>query len=273
MAERDINNKNSKPVDLVKSIISTTSPYYLHSSDHPSLIFMTTPLSESGDTYFTWRHGFLNCNAVIISWFTNALAKELQGGTAYIDTTVELWADLEEKFTQRVAPRVYNLKGAITLLQQEKSSIFSYYNKLKAIWGELHGLKVVPVGRCRCTCGAANKMQSMREEEKVFDFLIELDEEFKTVRSQISSIDPLPILGRACAIVAHEEKQHLVATNLIPTIEVVALLTKGNESRSKNGDRGYFPSCVHCAKTNHTKSHCFKIIGYPSDWCKPRKRS
>ncbi|KAL3535440.1 hypothetical protein ACH5RR_003901 [Cinchona calisaya] len=103
MVKKDTNNVNSKPVDLITSVISTTSPYYLHPSDHPSLIFVTTLLSESGDNYFTWRFSFLNalhsknkacfvdgtlqrpgvdfpdlqswiqCNAVIISWLTSAL--------------------------------------------------------------------------------------------------------------------------------------------------------------------------------------------------------
>ncbi|KAK3025671.1 hypothetical protein RJ639_041963 [Escallonia herrerae] len=40
--------------------IFTTSPYYSHLSDHLGPIFVTHPLSESGDTYFTWRRNFMN---------------------------------------------------------------------------------------------------------------------------------------------------------------------------------------------------------------------
>ncbi|KAL3509929.1 hypothetical protein ACH5RR_029330 [Cinchona calisaya] len=86
---------------------------------------------------------WIQCNVVIISWLTNALAKELQGNAAHINTAVELWADLEERLAQGVAPPVYELKLAITLLQQEKSSISSYYED-----------------------------ESMHKEEKVFDFLM-----------------------------------------------------------------------------------------------------
>ncbi|XP_024027963.1 uncharacterized protein LOC112093532 [Morus notabilis] len=101
---------------------------------------------------------WIQCNAVVISWLRNALAKELQGSAAHVDIATELWADLDERFTQGVAPRVYELKRAIALLQQEKSSISSYYGKLRAIWGELQGLNSVPVCRCRYKCGAAKKM-------------------------------------------------------------------------------------------------------------------
>ncbi|KAK4726284.1 hypothetical protein R3W88_031201 [Solanum pinnatisectum] len=66
----------------------------------------------------------------------------------------------------------------------------------------------------------------MRDEEKVFDFLIGLDDTFSTVRSQILSVDPLPNLGRAYAITTQEEKQRSVAVNRISTIEATALLTR-----------------------------------------------
>lgn len=36
------------------------SPYYLHLFDHSGLIFITHPLNENGDNYFTWRRNFMN---------------------------------------------------------------------------------------------------------------------------------------------------------------------------------------------------------------------
>ncbi|KAK3036283.1 hypothetical protein RJ639_031255 [Escallonia herrerae] len=117
-------------------------------------------------------------------------------------------------------------------------------------------------------------MQIMREEEKVFDFLMGLDEAYTTVRSQILSIDPLPNIGRAYAIVAQEEKQHSIAASRTPTIEAAALLTKRSDLQMKgngSGRRNQFPPCPHCGKTNHSQEYCFKVIGYPSDWRKPGK--
>ncbi|KAK2998186.1 hypothetical protein RJ639_014191 [Escallonia herrerae] len=184
-------NDNGKSIgDLVANananqskVVDTTSPYYLHPCDHPGLIFVTHPLSERGDNYFTWRRSFMNalhsknkasfvdgkiakpeidspdlqswiqCNTVVLSWVTSALAKELQGNVAHVETARDIWKDLEE-----------------------------------------------------CTGGAARKMSSMREEERVFDFLMGLDEAYTTVRSQILSVDPLSNVGRAYAIAAQEEK-------------------------------------------------------------------
>ncbi|KAK3011427.1 hypothetical protein RJ639_010915 [Escallonia herrerae] len=218
------------PVANVQNIaIDTKSPFYLHPSDHPGLIFVTQPLSENGENYFTWRRNMLTalqsknkvdgliakpdvhsrdfqswiqCNAVVKSWIVNSLSRELQTSAAHADTASEIWCDFDERFTQGIALRVYDLKRSIALLQQEKSAISTYYGKLKGVWNELHNLRPIPV----CTCGAGKKMQEMREEEKVFDFLMGLDDTYKTVRSQILSIDPLPGLGRAYAVAAQEEK-------------------------------------------------------------------
>ncbi|KAK3020399.1 hypothetical protein RJ639_046132 [Escallonia herrerae] len=147
----------------------------------------------------------MQCNYVVMT-ITNVLDKELQNGAAHAETTNEVWADLQERFTQGLAPRVYELKRAIALLQQEKAPISTYFGRLKAVWNELQALSPVPTCTCGCTCGVAKKMQSMREEEKVFEFLMNLDESFGIVRSQVLSVDPLPTLGRAYAITAQEEK-------------------------------------------------------------------
>ncbi|KAK3000122.1 hypothetical protein RJ639_024570, partial [Escallonia herrerae] len=152
----------------------------------------------------------------VFSWITNALAKDLQDNAAHVQTAREIWKYLEERFTQGIEPRVYELKRAIALLQQEKSSISSYY-----------GLNPIPVCNCGSTCGAAS---SMREVEKVFDFLMGLDEAYMTVRSQILSIDPLSNLGRAYAIAAQEEKRRVVTSYRAPTIDVAALMIREDES-------------------------------------------
>lgn len=167
MAENEANQVN---VALVSSAnashniaIDTKSPYFLHSSYHPGLTFVTHPLNENGENYFTWRRSFLNalqsknkaglidgtivkldvnsqdydpwiqCNAIVLSWLTNVLAKEIQSRTTHANTTYKVWANLQERFTQGIAPRIYELRHAIALLQQEKSSISSYYNKLKIV--------------------------------------------------------------------------------------------------------------------------------------------
>ncbi|KAK3003919.1 hypothetical protein RJ639_019044 [Escallonia herrerae] len=258
--------------------IDTKSPFYLHPSDHPGLIFVTQPLSENGENYFTWRRNMLT--ALQSKNKAGFVDGELQAGAAHADTASEIWCDFDERFTQGIALRVYDLKRSVALLQQEKSAISTYYGKLKGVWNELHNLRPIPV----CTCGAGKKMQKMREEEKVFNFLMGLDDTYKTARSQILSIDPLPGLARAYAVAAQEEKQQVVAVVRVPTIEATTLLAKaphmrhgGDQKIDRRGEnsrerRHGGLHCTQCNRSNHSRENCYEIIGYPPGWRRPKPR-
>ncbi|KAK3003105.1 hypothetical protein RJ639_020224 [Escallonia herrerae] len=106
--------------------IEVDSPYYLHPFDHPCLVFVTHPLTENGENYFTWRRnmmtalelknkvGFIDnsftkpdvnsqdfqpwvkCSVIVLSWLTNSIAKEIQSSAAHTKAASELWANLHE---------------------------------------------------------------------------------------------------------------------------------------------------------------------------------
>ncbi|WRX26120.1 Retrotransposon gag domain - like 10 [Theobroma cacao] len=167
----------------------------------------------------------------------NALAKEIQGSAAHVDTASEVWSDLEERFTQGIASRVYELKHAIALFQQDKTLISSYYGNLKAVWGELQSSNPILICTCGCTCGATKKVQIMREEDKVYEFLMGLDDSFSIVRSQLLSIESQPSIGRAYVVAAQKEKQRLVVAARTPIVEATALMAKnirGGQMRVAN---------------------------------------
>uniref|UniRef100_A0A3Q7JBG9 Retrotransposon Copia-like N-terminal domain-containing protein n=1 Tax=Solanum lycopersicum TaxID=4081 RepID=A0A3Q7JBG9_SOLLC len=229
--------------------VTETSLFFFLPPDHQGLIFVTNPLSENGENYFTWRRnlfnllhsknetGFVNgtigwpnenskdlqswieYNYIVLSCLINAIAKELQGRAAHIEKAREIWVDPEEQFNQGIAPRFYELKRAIALLKQERASISSYYGKLMSVWGELQGLVPTPSCTCGCICGVVKKMQSMMEEEKIFDFLIGLDNTYSTIHSQIQSVDPLPNIRRAYAITTQEENRELLLQITFPQLK------------------------------------------------------
>lgn len=49
---------------------------------------------------------WIQYNAFLFSWITKAIANELQGSAAHVETAREILVDLEERFTQEIAPRV-----------------------------------------------------------------------------------------------------------------------------------------------------------------------
>ncbi|GKV20621.1 hypothetical protein SLEP1_g30721 [Rubroshorea leprosula] len=125
------------------------SPYYLHPSDYPGRILVTTLLN--GDNYHTWRRAMQNalyaknkiglvdgtlekpettspqyqawmtCNSMVLSWILNIVTKELQDSVAYVETTKEIWNELLERFTQGNASRVHELKLELATLTQQTS--------------------------------------------------------------------------------------------------------------------------------------------------------
>ncbi|GLT64494.1 hypothetical protein SLA2020_369830 [Shorea laevis] len=271
-------NTNLKPTDQ-------DSPYYLHPSDDPGRILVTTLLN--GDNYHTWRRvmqnalyaknkiGFVDgtlekpettssqyqawmkCNSMVLSWILNTVTKELQDSVAYAEIAKEIWNELLERFTQGNASRVHELKLELATLTQQTRSVSAYFTKLKPIWDELQAHEPVPVCTCGCTCGAAKEYAKARETERIHQFLMGLNENFSTTRSQILSMDPLPSLNKVYAMVTKEEKQQTVAASRGPNIEATALAARGPSGRSR---------CDHCKRLGHTKERCYEIIGYPVNW-------
>ncbi|GKU93721.1 hypothetical protein SLEP1_g7289 [Rubroshorea leprosula] len=169
-------NTTLKPTDQ-------DSPYYLHPSDDPGRILVTTLLN--GDNYHTWRRAMQNalyaknkigfvdgtleksettspqykawmkCNSMVLSWILNTITKELQDSVAYAEAAKEIWNELLERFTQGNASRVHELKLELATLTQQTRSVSAYFTKLKPIWDELQAHEPVLVCTCGCTCGAA----------------------------------------------------------------------------------------------------------------------
>ncbi|MFV0960813.1 hypothetical protein QML37_31435, partial [Klebsiella pneumoniae] len=103
-----------------------SSPYFLHHSDNPGAILVTTLLN--GDNYSTWcramrmalnvkdKFGFVDgtipkpplsspdckawhrCNDMILSWLQNSVIKSIANSIIYVVTAREVWIDLEDRF-------------------------------------------------------------------------------------------------------------------------------------------------------------------------------
>lgn len=134
-----------------------------------------------------------------------------------------------------------------------------YYGKLKKMWDELAVYKPITT----CSCGElAQQLEEDRNEEKTNTFLNGLDTtRFGTVRSTITSIEPLPKLTQVYQRIVREERQQTIARNRETPTEVVGFSANpGNRFASKE------TVCGHCGKTGHTKLDCYQLIGYPEYW-------
>ncbi|KAJ0029859.1 hypothetical protein Pint_13233 [Pistacia integerrima] len=87
-----------------------------------------------------------------------------------------MWKDLEERFSQGSAPRIYQMKTEMVNTLQQGMSVSAYYTKLKGIWDELNTYSQIPM----CTYGSAQAFAVEREKEKVHQFLMGLNEKYNT---------------------------------------------------------------------------------------------
>ena len=109
-------------------------------------------------------------------------------------------------------------------------------------------------------------LEKKREEEKVHQFLIGLDETvYGIVRSYLLAQDPLPTLNKVYSTLVQEERVRIVAHGRDEKGEAMAFAVQGG-SRCKDKNEGKTGICSHCNQSGHDSESCFQIIGYPEWW-------
>ncbi|KAL9675603.1 hypothetical protein QQ045_003805 [Rhodiola kirilowii] len=103
-----------------------------------------------------------------------------------------------------------------------KLIVAGYYGKLKNLWGSKDDLiedETCDLGQqCKsATCSAARKMKT-----RIRKFLMGLNEDFLTVRSQVLQMQPSPNLSQAYNMVVRDETQRKAKRSVV-TPEISAM--------------------------------------------------
>lgn len=271
----------------------SNNAYSLHHSDHPGMILVSKSLD--GDNYSTWRRamiislnakskiGFVDgtlkapsaktkpedyaawkkCNDMVLSWILNSLTPDIADSVIFYDTAHEVWEDLQNRFSQSNAPRIFQIEKEIACLAQDQMTVAAYYTKLKKLWDELGSYNDAV-----CTCGANNKRRKMMQ------FLMGLNESYSAIRGQLLLMNPLPDVSQAYSSIIQEEKQRALGARQ-ETIEASAMAVRkddpvalavrhksGPSSRTNSNNRKPL-HCSHCDRDYHTRETCWKLHGYP----------
>ncbi|CAM8968144.1 unnamed protein product [Rhodiola kirilowii] len=216
------------------------------------------------------------------------MTPELSSTFVYTGCAKDLWMEILERYSQSNAPMVFQLKLEIMRTMQGNLSVTAYYSKLKKCWDELQYMNGVPACTCgalgKCTCRVLDRMKELESQDKLMQFLANLNGEYDSVKSQILSSDPLPSVSKAYYTVLQVEKQKQIGSTVPESTAFMAGFgTKGNTnhrasySEKRDNSKGMSVEkklCSHCNKTGHLFVGCFEIIGYP-DWYKGKhnKRS
>jgi len=269
--------------------LDSSSPYYLHSSDQPGQILVTQPLN--GDNYATWSRaitmaleaknklGFIDgsllkpepnspnfshwirCNSMVQSWLIHSTIPTIANSIIWINSARDIWLDLLTRFTQKNAPRIFEIRRTIANLSQGTKSIATYYTELKAYRDELNSYQTLPA----CVCGAVPNFNEVYATEYLMDFQQGLNDSYASVRSQILLMDPLPSVPKAYSLFLQEERQRSLSDSRSVSIEQSAMaVQQSNSSKATNSKPNYY--CSICKADGHSDSRCYSKIGYPSWW-------
>jgi len=212
---------------------------------------------------------------------------ELAEAFLYINSSRELWLELTERFGDSNGPLLYQLEKEISELYQGNDSVTVYYTKLKKLWEDLNDFSDVPECKCATTCEAVKKILANVERQKLMHFLMHLNDEYESVRSQILLLDPLRNVNKAYAMIQRVEKQRQVTNGVGVVREIAANVRKGGNASNTNSepisaafstrnsgrgrrdvrDTKAARYCMHCMRSGHTVDQYFKLVSYP-DWYK-----
>ncbi|GAU30132.1 hypothetical protein TSUD_360250 [Trifolium subterraneum] len=283
----------------------TLNPYFLHPNENPNLVLVSTLLS--GANYHSWSRAMTmalksknkihfidgalprpndddrdslawdRCNTMLMSWLNNAVEPEISQSILWMDSALEIWLDLKERFYQGDVFRISDIQEEIFSLKQGDSTISTYFTKMKKLWQELDNFRPIPTTNCVVNCDSVviAKMKSYRDSDQVIRFLKGLNEQYSVVRSQIMLIDPLPSITKVYSLLVQQERQLILPideSKLLAVSRQTYYAGRGSSTRDRgsarggrfNGGRGKGNKlCTHCGQTNHVVENCWRKYGVP----------
>ncbi|XP_050211821.1 uncharacterized protein LOC126661981 [Mercurialis annua] len=285
---------------------NSSSPYYLHPSENPSLILVSPPLN--GQNYHSWFRSMRmcllsknklkfvdgsiqvpavtdpmhpvweRCNTMVLSWILKSLSPSIAQSILWLDNAVDVWSDLFDRFSQRNAMRISDLQEEISAHKQNNLSVTEYFTQLKILWDEFVNLRMIPACVCtpQCHCDALKTVKVQQEGDYVIRFLKGLNESYFVVRTQILMLDPLPKINKAFSLALQHERQLTMGLTIPQNIEPTAFATQATVPYQRrpvfnNSNRGFRPSFSSSSGTGHSIDICFKKHGYPPGY-RPRFR-
>ena len=176
MARKNATNRSVVSTSNTVQQEDSSSPYFLQNGDHPGLVLVTHQLT--GPNFNSWscamrmalmtknKLSFVDglitrpteddllfgawnrCNSMVISWILNFVTREIAGSLLYIETAVDIWNDLHDRFHQSNGPRIFQIKKSLIALNQGSLDVNTYYTQLKILWDELKGYQTLPNFSC-----------------------------------------------------------------------------------------------------------------------------
>ena len=82
----------------------------------------------------------------------------------YRNTTLEVWNNLRERFSQGNGPRVFQLQKDLASISQDDVSVSNYFTQLMILWNGIQNFSPFPCCSCgKCTCNVNGKIVELKQ--------------------------------------------------------------------------------------------------------------
>ncbi|KAL2939912.1 Retrovirus-related Pol polyprotein from transposon TNT 1-94 [Bienertia sinuspersici] len=147
------------------------------------------------------------CNNMVISWLLASVIDQIKRAVMFNGTAEDISKQLEATYSIANGSRKYQLCKAMYKLKQNNKKITEYYTDFKCLWEEFDALNdYPPITRMNNEMTAHIKsVKKEEDEQKLFQFLNGLKEQYANLRSQILMMSPLPTVNTVCGMLQQEE--------------------------------------------------------------------
>ncbi|KAI4317392.1 hypothetical protein L6164_025264 [Bauhinia variegata] len=140
-------------------------------------------------------------DTVIMTWLLNSMKLEISQNFMFLETSKQIWETAKKTYSKaQDAAVVYELKTRIAYTRQGNLSVTEYYNLLTNLWQEMDLYRKLKLSE------GTQAILREREQDRVFEFLAGLNEEFDHVRIQILGRESLPNLNETFYTIRGEER-------------------------------------------------------------------
>ena len=114
---------------------------------------------------------------MVQSWLVHSTVLTISNSIPWITSARKIWEDLQDRFSQKNAPQIYEICHNIYNHSQGTNSISAYYTVLKGYYDELASYQTPPT----CSCGAMTTITKHLESKNLTDFLQGLNDSYSIV--------------------------------------------------------------------------------------------
>ncbi|CAO2839435.1 unnamed protein product [Amaranthus hypochondriacus] len=227
------------------------------------------PPAKTDPEYSQWTR----YDSVVISWILENIDTNLVNQFLDYPTARSLWLGIETLYSSgRDGLQIFDLTVKTNKIQQGTDSLEIYYGKLLALWQEIDRRQPNPMKDPEDII----IYNQIIHHNRLYQFLAGLDESYDKDRRDLLIQSPLPTVEEAYAGIRREMLRRGIMKR-VPSSEsdssgIGGGYTVKSKTYRKNDEKSHL-RCSHCGGTRHTKSECFKLIGYPEWWPDSKKKN